>query len=259
MKKPDATTVLAREDFREKAWKLPVSELLYVGPHTARRLAGWNIRSIGDLARCDADLLKHGLGKNGLTLQAFALGLDSSPVMQTDYDTAVKSIGNSTTTPHDIADMGDARCVFYLLSECVAARLREHGFRAGNVSVSARNTDLLTASSQRALREPTNLTDEIAGEGMALFEERFALGFPYRSVGVSCGMLRPDREPVQLDLLGCQLRRERAERAERSVDELRRRYGHQAILRGVVLGNRKYASINPKDDHTIHPVPFFTG
>ncbi len=259
LKKPDATTVLSRDNFKEEAWGLPVSKLLYVGPRTAQKLAKWNIRSIGDLAACDPGLLEHSLGKNGLMLQSFARGFDASPVRQTAESAEIQSIGNSTTPPRDIADREDARCVFYLLSDCVAARLREHGFKAGNVSISTRNTELLSASCQRSLRDPSNLTGEIAGMAMALFEERFGAGFPYRSVGLSCGMLHPEKEAVQLDLLGVQRRRERAERAERAVDELRRRYGHRVILRGVMLSDRGFTAINPKEDSISHPVPFFAG
>ena len=77
--------------------------MLYVGPSTTKKLARLGIYTIGDLARANSGLLKTMLGKNGLLLQAFALGLDTSPVMPVTAASAIKSIGNSTTTPHDIA------------------------------------------------------------------------------------------------------------------------------------------------------------
>ena len=128
-KKPDGTTAIYPETFKEKIWPLPAKDLLYVGPATTKKLARVSIFTIGDLARADSGMLKMILGKNGLLLQAFALGLDTSPVMPVTASAAIKSIGNSTTTPHDIRTMDDAKCVYYLLAESVAARLRQHGFR----------------------------------------------------------------------------------------------------------------------------------
>lgn len=201
-------------------------------------------------------MLDYKLGKNGLTLKAFANGLDQSPVMPVDFHAAIKSVGNSTTLPYDIETLDDARCVYYLLAESVAARLRENGFRSRCVSISARTTKLITGGCQRALGHNTNLTDEIADTAIDLFIERFARYLPYRSVGISCSMLTPDTDPVQLDLMGDEVVRLRKETLERSVDDLGRRYGHQILQRGVVLTHQRFAQINPKEDHTIHPVPF---
>ena len=259
MKKPDAVTALPPDHFREKIWDLPVQELLYVGPSTARRLARLGITTIGGLARCDSAVLQGLLGKNGLLLKAYANGQDRTPVMPIDHRSCVKSVGNSTTPPHDLVHMEDARCIYYLLAESVAARLREGGFRARCVSISARTTTLITRSHQTMLPRSTNLTDEIARAAITLFKERFAHGFPYRSVGLSCSALSPDDTPVQLDFMGDETRRIHMERLERSIDDLRRRYGHQIVQRGVVLQDRGYAQINPVEDHTIHPVPMFTG
>ena len=259
MKKPDAVTALPPDGFRERIWDLPVQELLYVGPSTARKLARLGVTTIGALARCDSAVLLGLLGKNGLLLKAYANGEDRTPVRPVDHRSCVKSVGNSTTPPHDLTRMDDARCIYYLLAESVAARLREGGFRARCVSISARTTTLITRSHQIALPQATNLTDEIAQAAMRLFTERFAHGFPYRSVGLSCSMLSPDNEPVQLDFTGDETRRMHTEQLERSIDDLRRRYGHQIIQRGVVLTDRGYADINPVEDHTVHPVPMFTG
>lgn len=259
MKKPDATTALSRANYRARVWPLPVGELLFVGPATRRRLAALNITTIGDLARCDPALLQRHLGKNGATLWAYANGEDRSPVMRTDQRAAIKSIGNSTTPPHDLTCEDDARCIYTLLAESVAARLRAEGLRARCVSISARTTELITGSCQCVLPRPTNLTGEIARAALQLFDGRFARGFPYRSVGLSCSQLTPDDAPIQLDFTGDEARRLHMETLERSIDDLRRRYGHQVVQRGVVLRDSACAKINPVEDHTIHPVPFYTG
>lgn len=259
MKKPDAITVLPPDRFREMIWDLPAEDLLYVGPSTKKKLAQLGITTIGALARCDSAVLHSLLGKNGLTLKAYANGQDRTPVMPVDHHSIVKSVGNSTTPPHDLTTIDDARCIYYLLAESVAARLREGGFRTRCVSISARTTDLVTRSHQMTLPKPTNLTDELAQAAMSLFSQRFAHALPYRSVGLSCSMLSPDDEPVQLDFMGDETRRIHMEQLERSIDGLRRRYGHQIVQRGVVLRDKGYAEINPVEDHTIHPVPMYTG
>lgn len=259
MKKPDAVTALPPAHFKEIIRDLPVNDLLYVGPSTTRKLARLGVTTIGHLAQCEDSVLLALLGKNGLMLKAYANGLDRSPVMSVDYRSCVKSIGNSTTPPHDLTCADDARCIYYLLAESVSARLRESGFRARCISISARTTTLVTRSHQVTLPRPTNLTDEIANAALSLFFQRFASGFPYRSVGISCSMLSGDSEPIQLDFTGDEQRRIHAEQLERSIDKLRKRYGHQIIQRGVVLRDTGYAQINPVEDHTIHPVPFFTG
>ena len=259
IKKPDAVTALPPHSYAQKVAPLPVGDLLYVGPSTRKKLFALGITTIGQLAACDESVLKSKFGKNGLILKAYASGLDSSPVMSIDHRSCVKSIGNSTTPPHDLQNADDARCIFYLLAESVAARLRQGGFRARGVSISARTTELVTRSCQTTLKRPTNMTDELAHAALSLFDARFSSGFPYRSVGLSCHALTADNVPIQLDFTGDEARRVHVETLERSIDDLRRRYGHQIIQRGVVLCDSGYAQINPVEEHTIHPVPFYAG
>lgn len=259
MKKPDAVTVIPADSFREKVWPLPVGDLLFVGPATRRKLADMNVRTIGDLARFDAECLRGRLGKPGLVLKAYAAGLDRSPVMPADARMAIQSVGNSATPPHDLQTPADARCLCYLLAESVAARLRQEGLRARCVSLSVRSAELVTRSCQQTLPRATNLTGEIAQAAVQLFDGRFAGGFPYRSAGLSCSVLTPDDAPVQLDFLGDEARRIKTERLESAIDGLRRRFGHQIVRRAVVLADGQYAQMNPREEHTVHPVPFYAG
>ena len=259
MKKPDAVTVIPADGFHEKVWGLPVGDLLFVGPSTRRKLYAMNVRTLGALAQLDTELIRHRLGKNGLMLKMYAAGLDRSPVMPVDYRMAIKSIGNSTTPPHDLENIHDARCIFYLLSDAVATRLREEGLSAKCISISARDRDLMTRSCQRTLHRATNLSGEIARVAMQLFDKRFAEGFPYRSVGISCSALSADNIPIQLDFLGDEEQRMKIERLENTINDLRCRFGQQIIRRAVVVTDEQYARVNPVEDHTIHPVPFYGG
>lgn len=101
-KKPDAITTMNKDEYKEKAWPLPVSDLLYVGSATNRKLKSMGIHTIGDLAETDERFLNRRLGKMGNILWAFANGYDDSPVKLENTSAPIKSVGNSTTTPRDM-------------------------------------------------------------------------------------------------------------------------------------------------------------
>ena len=255
MKKPDAVTVLDEEHWKERVWPLPVSDLLYVGPRTARKLIPMNILTIGDLARTPPEILRRKFGKNGLMLRDFANGLDTMPVRPVGVEETIKSVGNSATAPHDIATAENARCVCYLLAESVGARLREAGMRCESVSLSARTTELACAGHQCMLPSPTNITADIGAAACGMLERYFLDWLPLRSLGVSVGQLRLDSQPLQIDLFG-ERQRLRQEALDRALDGLRQRFGHQAVMRGIVLTDKEFVRVNPKEEHFIHPVAF---
>lgn len=255
-KKPDATTVLPPDLYEQIVWPLPVSDLLYVGPATTRKLARIGVCTIGQLANLDESILAHKFGKIGYMLKAFALGLDTSPVKPIEVSLPIKSVGNSTTPPHDIENMTDVKELVYLLAESVATRLRENNFKARCISVSARTTELISSSCQTTLSPSTCLAKEIAETALRLFEQRYRCGFPFRSMGINCSQLSPLDAPVQVDMFGEDERRVKQEQLERSIDGLRSRFGHQVIRRGIVLSDLSYSEINPKEEHIIHPVGF---
>ena len=255
-KKPDATTVLPPDLYEQIVWPLPVSDLLYVGPATTRKLARIGVCTIGQLANLDESILAYKFGKIGYMLKAFALGLDTSPVKPIEVSLPIKSVGNSTTPPHDIENMTDVKELVYLLAESVATRLRENNFKARCISVSARTTELISSSCQTTLSQSTCLAKEIAETALRLFEQRYQFGFPFRSMGINCSQLSPLDAPVQVDMFGEDERRVKQEQLERSIDGLRSRFGHQVIRRGIVLSDLSYSEINPKEEHNIHPVGF---
>ena len=255
-KKPDATTVLPPDLYEQIVWPLPVSDLLYAGPATTRKLARIGVCTIGQLANLDESILAYKFGKIGYMLKAFALGLDTSPVKPIEVSLPIKSVGNSTTPPHDIENMTDVKELVYLLAESVATRLRENNFKARCISVSARTTELVSSSCQTTLSQSTCLAKEIAETALRLFEQRYRFGFPFRSMGINCSQLSPLDAPVQVDMFGEDERRVKQEQLERSIDGLRSRFGHQVIRRGIVLSDLSYSEINPKEEHIIHPVGF---
>ena len=126
-KKPDAITVIEPDNYKQIVYPLPVGDLLYVGNATQRKLGSYGIRTIGQLAETNPEVLKGWFGVMGYTLSAFARGLDQTPVAKQDAHSAIKSVGNSATTPRDLTTDEDVWLMLVLLSESVAMRMRDLG------------------------------------------------------------------------------------------------------------------------------------
>ncbi len=155
-KKPDATTVFTDEEWKEKIWPLPVSDLLFVGGKTAEKLAKINIKTIGDLADSDAGFISRYLGKAGIVLWEYANGIDDSPVAESGYKRIPKSVGNSTTTAVDMTSDREIERTLHMLSESVAQRLRKHMLKGTVVQITVRDCDLGIYEKQRILYRPTD-------------------------------------------------------------------------------------------------------
>lgn len=253
-KKPDATTVFTRENYREALWPLPASALLYVGPATEKLLKKYAIRTIGELAGTERKLLSSLLGKAGEMLWAFANGLDVSPVTRSGLQPAVKSIGNSTTLPRDLLPGQDLKLTLYILCESVAERLREQNLQCSTVQVGVRYDNLFSFERQKKLDAPLC-------NSRGLFEAAYGLccrsplNRPVRSLGVRACQLSLC-ENLQASLYGEVRRSQRQDDLEHAVDGVRRRFGHFSIQRGIVLTDPALSRLDPKNDHVIHPISF---
>ncbi|MBQ8110009.1 MAG: DNA polymerase IV [Clostridia bacterium] len=234
MKKPDATTVISADNYRERVWPLPVGALLYVGPATRRKLAARNLRTIGDVARCAPETLRTALGKSGDMLWCYANGMDRSPVMELGESMPVKSVGNSMTTPEDMRSDPEARAVLLALSENVADRLRAKGLRGREVCLWVRDCELRSFTTQCRLRESTALASEIGRSAIQLFRCHYRWEKPIRSLGVSVSMLESEDSDVQLSIFG-EADRVRRYELEGTLGEIRRRFGSTAIQRASIL------------------------
>jgi DNA polymerase-4 len=169
MKKPDATTVITQKDFKQKVWSLPVSDLLYVGRSTAKKLINIGIYTIGDLANLNLSFLKKLLGKWGETLWIFANGLDTVSVMKTDQYSTIKGIGNSMTTPRDLVNNEDVKLLLYVLGESVSERLRKHNFKGSTIQIYIRDKELNSIDRQSKLNFSSCVTSDIADKAFEIF------------------------------------------------------------------------------------------
>jgi DNA polymerase-4 len=256
MKKPDAVTIITKDNFKEKVWLLPASDLLYVGPATTRKLSRFGIHTIGELACMKADFLHGLLGKWGEYLWCFANGHDISPVANMDFLSAIKSIGNSMTTFRDVTCREEAWQVIVSLTESVAKRLRENGFRGRTVKLSLRDTNLQWQEAQKKLNAPCCTVEDIARSAMQLLDVNYNFSAPLRAIGVRACDLLPLSDGIQIGFFQDAERRERWERIEGCVDNLRGRFGMDAVRRAVLLGAEITGESDPLT-HVVHPVAFF--
>ena len=256
MKKTDGTTVITQENYREVVWPLPASDLLGVGSKTEKKLKNYGIHTIGDLAKCEPEYLRKWLGKWGLYLHSYANGRDKSPVAATDEGHIIKSIGNSTTCPRDLENELDAKIVFQNLAESVAERMREQGLMAKTVEISLRDKDLHSFTRQHTLPQPTFISTELSSAAIALLRKNWNWQKPLRSVGLRGTNLIPMDTPQQISMFNDESRRAKLETIEHTIDTLRRRFGHYSIDRALLLLDGKLGKLNPKADHTIHPIGY---
>lgn len=236
MKKPDAVTVIGRDSFREKIWGLPASNLLGVGRSTEKTLRRYGIKTIGDVAQADTGFLKNVLKSHGETLWRFANGYDNSAVCDCGYIPPVKSIGHGITTARDLEKESEVWPVILELTQDIGHKLRENRLAACGVSVSIRNSDLITQERQSRLPLSTQSETVIAGEAFSLFKRTYGWDKSIRSVTVRAIDLTDENAPVQLDLFSDRERNDRLEKIDSVVDTLRQRFGEECIKNAVLLG-----------------------
>ena len=255
--KPDAVTLITKENYRQIAWPLPASDLLYVGPATKRKLNGFGVHTIGELAQTPVEILRSKFGKIGDILWCFSNGLDRSPVADFQNQPIVKSIGNSTTAPRDLESGEDVKMILYVLADSVARRLREQGLKGRTIHISVRDNSLFSFTRQKTLLSYTNLTGEIAREALSLFREHYRWKRPVRSIGISVSDLEAGTICSQTGLFCDEVKREKMERLDKALDRLKVRFGTFAVQPAVLLKDRKLSGFDPKNDHIIHPVGYF--
>lgn len=239
LKKPDAITCITQENFEDVVWPLSVSEMIYVGHATEAKLAKYGVHTIGDLAATSPKLLLDWFGINGLKLWRYACGTDESRVMQKDFVSPVKSIGHGITCTADLENEDEVHNVMLELSQDVGHRLRVHKLCATGVQIWIRSNDLSGEQFQCRLPVRTQLPCEIAAAGFKLFRDRYKWNNNVRAVCIRAINLVPKNEDEQLILFDDIAWRERRERLEDTVENLRSRFGKQAITYASLLGDLK--------------------
>ncbi len=247
-KKPDATTLITKENFKDIVYPLPVSALLFVGGKTLHKLESMRIYTIGDLALADREYLVKSMGKAGEMLSVYARGEDEDPVKSVDCKEDIKSVGNGMTFRRDLAGEADIKQGIHILSHSVAMRLRAKGLKCETVHLQINTPDFQTVSKQKKLIIPTSLEKEISEAAYQLFLSLWELEKPIRAMTITGTHLIDDASGDQITLFGNEKRHEKREQLEHTIDALRNRFGHDSLKTADVIGSDIYKHTKHTED-----------
>lgn len=234
--KPNKVHTLFPEEVPVKMWPLPVSELYMAGHSSVEVLQKLEIRTIGELAKADPDLLELHLKSHGRTLWEFANGNAGDKVIRERVEN--KGIGNSTTLPRDVETEEEAKKVLLQLAETVGGRVRKEGVKARMVSVEIKYSSFRSVSHQKQLYRATSADKVIYETACELFRELWD-GEPIRLLGIRTSKLVDKAEPEQMNIFDLQdemaeeaKKSEKQEKLDQALDEIRKKYGDGVIIRG---------------------------
>lgn len=233
-KKPDATTVISRENYRDLLWPLPAGDMFFCGRKTAEKLAMHGIRTIGDIACADEAFLVSLLGKHGSVLHAYTNGLDEDPVSHYGDKRPVKSIGNGITFRRNLTSIQDIEAAILHLADTVAVRLRHHELKASGVKVDIKDEELKTISRQAKLDRRTDLAQEIYRSALSIVQGAWPEGKPIRMLTITAINLSDEEDiPIQLSIFDAPPEVDKkSEDLERAMDSIREKFGKNVIQFG---------------------------
>ena len=234
-KKPDAITVISKDNFKQIVYPLPASDLLFVGRRTTEELLKIGIKTIGELANTSKDMLKHKFGKMGEMLYQYANGLDDSPVAA-DENHEVKSISNGFTFKHDLVSRKDCQIDIEFLCEEIGAKLRSKSLKCNTVAITIKDTRLKTIQRQRQLENASDISREISSLAYEILCDEWSENIPIRMLTVSVsGLVDSSSSFTQLDLFSNTdgLSRDKDKKREETVDAIRKRFGTTSISSGA--------------------------
>ncbi|MBB3109971.1 DNA polymerase-4 [Paenibacillus phyllosphaerae] len=244
MQKPNGFTVLRIRDVSKLLWHKPCDTLFGVGRKTAEKLRKLNIRTIGQLAATDENLLIKQFGVVGSWLKAAANGIDHSPVIAEREPN--KSIGHTTTMPRDVTEREEAHRILLNLTDQTARRLRRQKLMAKAVQITIRKPDMTTITRSSTMEVPTDVMADLFKEATTIFDRYWREGDPLRLLGVTLQNLSPrDDTAVQLDLFNYE-EQPRKEALTKAMDQLRDKFGEDAVLTAGMLGDDPSALIRNK-------------
>ena len=250
LKKPDGTTVIDHDNYKEVVWKLPISDLLFVGKKTAEKLKKINILTIGDLANMDVNYLEKKFGKWGIALYDYANGKDNSPVLKDNEEDEIKSVGNSITSYRDLKSDEDVKILFTVLSESVSSRLISYQLgKASTLSIYVRDEFLNSSTRQGKLIKPSVLAEDFMSFAFQLFKKHYDYAVGIRTIGLTVSNFISDNEQISFD----DAVYDKKVKLNSAISSIKDKYGNKSVLKGIVLKDKKLMREDPEAEHIIHP------
>lgn len=240
MKKPLGITELWEQDIPIKLWPLPVKDMYGIGGKTAEKLNRLGIKTIGELAKHDRDLIVKSFGKSGNEIHLRANGIDESPVLARAADD-VQSIGRSTTLPEDISELEKAKLVLMKLADDVGMSARKHGKKGRTVHITLKYSDFRAATRQLTI-PATCGTKKIYHAGCILLEKNWNPFCSIRLIGISLSGFHEDCSSDQLSLFDQapdNAKSEKNKRIDIAMDKIRGRHGTEIITLAALVKKEK--------------------
>ena len=247
LKKPDAVTVITKDNYKSVVWPLKSCELLGVGRATYKKLFDMGIYTIGDIANSPCDFLKEKLGKSGVMLHNYANGLECENVTHQDFVNVAKSIGHGTTCTEDLYTEQEVKNVIMYLLQEVSHRLRKIGAKAGGVALTVKYNDLKSHDCQCILEMPTVSMRKMCNSAMELFTKNKKGNTPVRSVTIRAINLVYENYGNQTSLFYDAVKEEKECNAENAMELINNRFGDSTIKYASVLNNTKIPKNEKKE------------
>lgn len=226
--KPNKIHTLFPNEIKEKMWNLPISDLFMLGKKSVPKLYNMQIRTIGNLANTNKNLLIKKFGKHGLQMWEYANGIDNSIVNYKKEKP--KGIGHSITLSENTSDIDKLKTILLDLTQKVCYQLRKHNMKANVVNIELRTKDFIDTSHQKKLPYPTSSTKIIYEKSKELFDEMYKYPTKIRLIGIRVDKLQDNIE-TQLSLFSTPPD-EKQEKLDKTIDKLNDKYGSNFITRG---------------------------
>ena len=248
-KKPDATTVIDRNNYKDIVYPLSVGDLIYVGKSTQSALAEMGVKTIGQLAQMPLKTLEERFGKHPTELNKYANGQEDSPVSSYYSEKDVKSIGSGNTFGKNLNTMEEIKPALLRLSEDVGTRLRRRGMYANGVQLTIRYPDFHTFTRQCKIPS-TDITNDIYKRALKLFIDNRNPQIAIRALTVTAIDLEKEKRVAQMSLFdaGADKKREKNEKLQATIDRIRDKYGNASVQSATVMGAGYKKKQNPFGD-----------
>jgi DNA polymerase-4 len=222
--KPRGFAALDQEEALSLLADKPVGFIFGVGPATQERLANRGFRTIADLQRADEIELMKQFPSDGRRLWRLARGIDERKVVA---DRGAKTISSETTFETDIRDFATLEKLLWRLSEKVSSRLKNASLAGSTITLKLKTADFRQRTRSQSITAPTQLAAKIFAISRELLAKEID-GTAFRLIGTGVSALRPGAEGDDSDMLD-----RRAAHAERAIDNLRKKFGQSAVIRGI--------------------------